>query len=98
MSSYSDDDYLRLLAKYNGANKRLVASAPDPRGLRLEIAAAYVGIGRTKFQEMVLDGRMPRPRRINARLVWDKRELDVAFDDLPIDGEAQGGWRHGDDA
>ena len=26
MSSYSDDDYLRLLAKYNDANKRLKAA------------------------------------------------------------------------
>ena len=67
------------------------------RGLRCEEAAAYVGIGRTKFQEMVADGRMPRPRRADGRLVWDVRDLDVAFDALPIDGEEQAGWSHGND-
>ncbi len=65
--------------------------------LRLEEAAAYVGIGRTKFSAMVDDGRMPRPRRIDGRLVWDIRALDVSIDDLPIDGEGRGGLIHGDD-
>ncbi len=32
---------------------------------------------------MVKDGRMPKPRRINSRTVWDKRQLDEAFDALP---------------
>jgi predicted DNA-binding transcriptional regulator AlpA len=31
---------------------------------------------------MVKDGRMPQPIHINARVVWDVRELDAAFDDL----------------
>lgn len=65
------------------------------RGLRLEIAAAYVGVGRTKFLEMVEDGRMPAPRRIDGVRVWDIRDLDVAFNDLPVDGEGRG-WAHGD--
>jgi predicted DNA-binding transcriptional regulator AlpA len=76
---------------------RLLDRPATRRGLRLEEAAAYIGIGRSLFSQMVDDGRMPRPRRINARLVWDMRELDIAFDDLPIDGEAKAGWRHGDD-
>lgn len=67
------------------------------RGLRLEEAAAYVGIGRTKFQQMIEDGRMPRPRRIDGRHVWDMRDLDTAFDALPIDGEDKAGWSHGND-
>ena len=67
------------------------------RGLKLEDAAAWVGVGRTKFLAMVDDGRMPRPRRIDGRLVWDVRALEIAFDDLPIDGDTEGGWEHGDD-
>lgn len=67
------------------------------RGLRCEEAAAYVGIGRTKFLAMVDDGRMPRPRRVDGRHVWDVRDLDVAFDALPIDGEEATGWQHGND-
>ncbi len=58
-----------------------------PRGLQLAQAARYIGIGVTKFNEMVADGRMPKARRIDARKVWDCRELDDAFDALPHDGE-----------
>jgi hypothetical protein len=36
---------------------------------------------------MVKDGRMPRPIRINARVVWDVRQLDAAFDDLKEQAE-----------
>ena len=35
---------------------------------------------------MVRDGRMPPPKRINSRTVWDKRRLDEAFEELPEDG------------
>jgi predicted DNA-binding transcriptional regulator AlpA len=58
-----------------------------PRGLSRVEASAYVGVGVTKFDEMVADGRMPRPKRIDARLVWDRLALDVAFSALPNGGE-----------
>lgn len=61
-----------------------------PRGLRRPEAAAYVGLGETKFDELVNDGRMPRPKRVDGRVVWDRRALDAAFDALPDDGEADG--------
>ena len=50
-----------------------------PRGLSRAQAAEYVGIGVTKFDEMVGDGRMPRPKRIDGRNVWDRIKLDEAF-------------------
>jgi hypothetical protein len=53
------------------------------RGLSRVGAAQYMGIGPTKFDRMVHDGRAPRPRRIDGRLVYDIRELDEAFDRLP---------------
>jgi hypothetical protein len=34
---------------------------------------------------------MPGPRRIDARKVWDIRELDLCFDDLPRDDVAVAG-------
>ena len=37
----------------------------------------------TKFDEMVSAGRMPRPKRIDGRVVWDRFALDAAFTDLP---------------
>lgn len=58
----------------------------EPRGLGREDAAAYIGISARKFDELVSDGRMPRPRRIDGRLVWDRRGLDAAFDELPVSG------------
>jgi hypothetical protein len=32
---------------------------------------------------MVKDGRMPKPKRINGRVVWDIRALDEGFEALP---------------
>ncbi len=57
-----------------------------PRGLSREEAARYVGVGSTKFDEMVKDGRMPKPKRVDGRTVWDRIALDAAFTDLPDDG------------
>jgi hypothetical protein len=36
---------------------------------------------------MVEDGRMPKPKQINVRRVWDRHKLDLAFDALPGDEE-----------
>jgi hypothetical protein len=42
---------------------------------------------------MVVDGRMPKPKKIDSRRVWDVRALDQAFDALPSDGESdQNPW------
>lgn len=54
-----------------------------PRGLSRDEAAEYVGVGTTLFDEMVLDGRMPPPKEINSRRVWDRHKLDRFFEDLP---------------
>jgi hypothetical protein len=43
----------------------------------------YVGISPTKFDELVANNRMPKPRLIDCRKVWDVQELDLAFDELP---------------
>ena len=50
-----------------------------PRGLSRAQAAAYIGVSAWLFDEMVKDGRMPPPVRINARTVWDRVKLDEAF-------------------
>jgi excisionase family DNA binding protein len=59
-----------------------------PRGLSREQAAEYIGVGVSKFDEMVKDGRMPRPKRIDGRIVWDLRKLDTAFDALDDESAA----------
>jgi predicted DNA-binding transcriptional regulator AlpA len=68
-----------------------VPSKITPRGLCREEAAAYIGVGTSKFDQMVADGRMPRPKVIDARVVWDRHRLDIAFEDLP-DREARNPW------
>jgi excisionase family DNA binding protein len=57
-----------------------------PRGLSREEAARYIGVGPTKFDEMVKDGRMPKPKRLDGRTVWDRLAVDLAFTDIPEDG------------
>jgi predicted DNA-binding transcriptional regulator AlpA len=59
--------------------------AYPPRGLNREEAARYIGVGATKFDEMVADRRMPRPKRVDGRVIWDRIKLDIAFTDLPED-------------
>lgn len=59
------------------------AIAYPPRGLSRDEAARYVGVGPTLFDEMVADGRMPRPKRVNSRTIWDRVALDIAFTALP---------------
>jgi len=76
----------------------LSAIRPIPRrGLSRVEAAMYIGISASTFDKLVADGRMPRPRRIDTRKLWDVHELDIAFNALPSDdglgGEiADGTW------
>ncbi|MDP9572428.1 UNVERIFIED_ORG: putative DNA-binding transcriptional regulator AlpA [Agrobacterium larrymoorei] len=67
--------------------KRQDTFAYAPRGLSRDEAARYIGVGVTKFDEMVSDRRMPKPKRVDGRVVWDRISLDAAFSDLPSDGE-----------
>jgi excisionase family DNA binding protein len=62
---------------------QLDSLAYPPRGLSRDEAARYVGVSATKFDEMVADGRMPRPKRIDGRVVWDRLRIEAAFTDLP---------------
>lgn len=67
----------------------------EPRGLARLAAAAYVGIGGTLFDQLVVDGRMPKPFRIGGRVLWDRRRLDAAIDDLQDEqtSSAEERWR-----
>lgn len=69
----------------------VLPSSLPPRGLSREQAASYVGVGTTTFDQMVKDRLMPRTKEIKSRRVWDRSQLDRAFDMLP------GGDGNGDD-
>lgn len=58
-----------------------------PRGMSRIEAARYLGIGPNLFDEMVKDRRMPKPRELNGRVVWDRIEIDIHFSNLPHRGE-----------
>jgi predicted DNA-binding transcriptional regulator AlpA len=61
----------------------LAAIGLAPRGLSRTEVAAYIGVSATLFDQMVADGRMPGPKQINSRLVWDRQAIDRAFTTLP---------------
>lgn len=64
-----------------------------PRGLNRAQAAMYIGISRSLFDRMVKDGRMPRPKRIDGRVVWDRHQIDESFEDLTSNNP----WNDNDD-
>lgn len=64
----------------------------EPRGLSRPLAASFIGVGVTKFDEMVSDGRMPEPRRVDGRKIWDRHQLERAFEALPTDDAGVNPW------
>ena len=62
-----------------------------PRGLSRTQAAAYIGVSPSLFDELVRDQRMPKPIRINSRVLWDRIQLDEAFAALS-DSEGDDPW------
>ncbi len=74
----------------------LPVSCP-PCGLSRAQSAVFIGVGTTKFDEMVKDGRMPAPKKIDDRNVWYRSGLEEAFVALPSDEDANP-WDGGDSA
>ncbi len=64
----------RLASLYSAS-----VSAIEPIGLSRAEAAHFVGVGATLFDDLVRDGRMPRPKRINSRTVWYRRDVETSF-------------------
>jgi predicted DNA-binding transcriptional regulator AlpA len=81
--------FLQRLFKNDDVMARQTALPPTlaPRLISREAAAAYVSVSPTSFDEMVEDGRMPKPRLLGGRRkAWDVRALDMAIDNLPVEG------------
>lgn len=52
-------------------------------GLGAVEAAEAIGVSVSFFRMLVTEGRMPAPRLLNSRQVWDVDELRAAFKALP---------------
>jgi len=59
---------------------------PIRRGLDENEAAVYLSLSPSFFRKLVVQGKMPRPRLIGERRIWDVEELDLAFKALPREG------------
>lgn len=53
-----------------------------------EAAAALVGVSTTFFDRLVKDGRMPQPRQIDGRVLWDSDEVRASWRSMPKRGQA----------
>lgn len=63
--------------------RRDIATPFWPRGLRLEQAAAYVGLSPSQFRkEWEIEKKWPDPVRRGRIVLWDRLALDARFDEL----------------
>jgi predicted DNA-binding transcriptional regulator AlpA len=53
-----------------------------PRGMNVDRAAAYVGLSKSKFLDMVDANEAPQPLDLGGLARWDRRTLDDWFDSL----------------
>lgn len=59
-----------------------------PKYIGREAAAEFLGVRPSKFDQLVRDGRVPRPRRWDRRIVWEVGALQAVEadgDDAPAD-------------
>jgi excisionase family DNA binding protein len=59
---------------------------PIRRGLDENEAAVYLSLSPSFFRKLVTQKKMPRPRLVGERRIWDVEELDLAFKALPREG------------
>lgn len=59
-----------------------------PFAVEIRAAAALIGIGEGTFRDMVADGRMPEPRPIGSRVLWDTEEVRAAWRAIPKRGQS----------
>lgn len=64
---------------------------PDfvPYGLTREEAARHISVSASLWDQMVADGRMPRPKQLSeGRIAWSRPQVELAFENLPDQGDA----------
>lgn len=72
-----------------GKRLDILPQSLPPRGLNRIQAAAYIGISPSLFDRLILEKRMPKPKLIFARRVWDRQKIDIAFDQINGDNDTE---------
>lgn len=52
----------------------------NPRGLRREDAARYIGVSPSMFDRLRKEDRVPSPRELFGVMLWDRADLDAIFE------------------
>lgn len=76
-----------MLAEKPARRSSTLPPSLPPRGLSRVQAAEYIGISPSMFDKQVADGKLPAPKRIGGRVIWDRKQLDCAFDAFDDGGE-----------
>jgi hypothetical protein len=53
-----------------------------PRGMRSDGAAVYLGMSEASFFRLIEDKLMPEGMTVRGMKIWDRYDLDTAFDNL----------------
>jgi predicted DNA-binding transcriptional regulator AlpA len=65
-----------------GAHKLADGLSYPPRGMRADRAAAYLGMSTSSFNRLVDDKLMPKGKLIGGMVIWDRLDLDAAFENF----------------
>lgn len=86
-------------AKVGPATRSALPLSLPPRGLTREQAAEYISVSPSFFDGLVANGIMPSPVRLGRRNIWDRAQLDLAFNrlqphsaDPALDGDGINPW------
>jgi predicted DNA-binding transcriptional regulator AlpA len=63
--------------------------AYPPRAMRAERAAAYLAMSESTFLRLVAERTLPKPVKIRGMILWDRLDLDAAFNNLKAEEENQ---------
>lgn len=73
-------------------NRAEILPLPSPRLLDEEVAAAYLGISKSRFRTRWQGRELPQPHRDGRRLLWDRVLLDRYVDALSGIGASTNSW------
>lgn len=64
------------------SSPRIDRAAYPPRAMRADSASIYLGMSETSFFQLVKDGVLPAGVPVRGMVLWDRYDLDAAFENL----------------